>query len=146
MYEAGGYPHRTFTLAVAASGVARLAAEDGATLTGVADDCGCDRRTVGRWIGWVLRLCMTAQVVRACARLDPTGMPPPQPPRSETTRCRAGWVLLLLDHMARVLRGRGVLLEAGFGLVAIVRHQFVRFGMVIWLTRQCPPLRVVVGG
>jgi len=145
VYEAGGYPHRTFTLAVTASGVAHLGADDEATPGAVAHAHQCDRRTVGRWVAWVLRLCATVEVVRACARLDPSGMPPPPPPRRETARVCAGWVLLLLDHLARLLRDRGVVLESGGGLVAIVRHQFVRFGVVLWLTRQSPPLHISVG-
>ena len=145
VYEAGGYPHRTFTLAVTASGVAQLAAGDESTPGAVAHAHQCDRRTVGRWVAWVLRLCATVEVVHACARLDPSGMPPPPPPRRETARVCAGWVLLLLDHLVRLLRDRGAAVESGAGLVAIVRHQFVRFGVVLWLTRQSPPLHIPVG-
>ncbi len=144
VYEPGGYPHRSFTLAVTASGVAQLAADDAATLKDVADAHQCDRRTVGRWVRWVVRLCATVAVVRACARLDPTGLPPPAPPPRETRRRRAGSVLLLLDHLVRLLRERGAALEPGSGLVAILRHQFVRFGAVLWLTRQSPPLHMAV--
>jgi hypothetical protein len=146
VYEPGGYPHRTFTLAVTASGVAQLAADDAATPGVVAHAHQCDRRTVGRWVRWVVRLCAAVQVVRACARLDPTGLPPPPPPRRETARVCAGWVLLLLDHLVALLRERGVTLEPGGGLVAIVRQQFVRFGVVLWLTRPSPPLHFEVGG
>jgi len=145
VYEAGGYPHRTFTLAVTASGVVQLAADDATAPGAVAHAHQCDRRTVGRWVAWVVRLCATVEVVRACARLDPTGLPPPPPPRRETARLCAGWVLLLLDHFVRLLRERGVALEPGAGLVAIVRQQFVRFGVVLWLTRQSPPLHISVG-
>jgi hypothetical protein len=146
VYEPGGYPHRTFTLAVSVSGVAQLAADDATTPGAVAHAHQCDRRTVGRWVAWVVRLCTTVEVVRACARLDPTGLPPPPPPRRETARACAGWVLLLLDHLVRLLRERGVTLEPGAGLVAIVRQQFVRFGVVLWLTRPSPPLHIEVGG
>lgn len=145
VYEAGAYPHRTFTLAVTASGIAQLAGDDEATPEAVAHAHQCDRRTVGRWIAWVARLCVTVEIVRACARLDPTGMPPPPPPRRETPRVCAGWVLLLLDHLVRLLRERGAVREAGAGLVAIVRHQFVRFAVVLWLTRPSPPLHISVG-
>lgn len=145
IYESGGYPHRTFTLAVTASGIAQLAADDDATPAAVAQAHQCDRRTVGRWVAWVVRLCVTVEIVRACARLDPSGLPPPRPPRPETARLYAGWVLLLLDHLARLLRARGVALEPGAGLVAIVRHQFIRFGVVLWLTRPAPRLHIEVG-
>jgi hypothetical protein len=145
VYELGGYPHRTFTLAVSVSGVAQLAADDSATVQDVGESHQCDRRTVGRWVSWVLRRCATVQVVRACARLDPAGLPPPPAPRPETERRRAGWVLLLLDHLARLVRVRGVALEVGTGVVAILRQQLIRFGVVLWLTRQSPPLHISVG-
>lgn len=145
VYETGAYPHRTFTLAVTASGIAQVAADDEATPEAVAHAHQCDRRTVGRWIAWVARLWPTVEIVRACARLDPSGMPPPPPPRLETARLCAGWMLLLLDHLVRLLRERGVVLETGAGLIALVRHQFVRFGVVLWLTRPSPPLHIEAG-
>jgi len=142
VYEVGGYPHRTFTLAVTAAAVAMLATSETVTLTAVAQQHGCDRRTVGRWVGWVMRLYVTATVVRACWQLDPTGVPPPAPPRPETPRSRAGWMLLLLEHFAGLLRTRFVALEAGPGLGALLRHQYERFRVVAWLTKSSPPLRI----
>ncbi|MBN2194311.1 MAG: hypothetical protein JW751_15955 [Polyangiaceae bacterium] len=143
VYEPGGYPHRTFTLAVSSSGIAQLAADDGATLEAVAKRHRCDRRTVGRWVNWVVRLYATVELVRACARLDPTGMPPPPaPPRRSPARVRGGWMLLLLDHLSHVLRGRGVALEPGPGLVAILRQQYDRFRTVFHIARDPPPLHV----
>jgi len=142
VYEEGGYPHRTFTLEVAASGVAQLAADEEATLQAVAEKHRCDRRTVGRWVAWMVRLCAAATLVQACARLDPSGAPPPRAHRKEGARFRAGWILLLLDHLARLLRDRGVSIEAGSGFAAILRAQFVRLGTVVWLTKYSPPLRI----
>jgi hypothetical protein len=122
VYESGGYPGRTFTLAVTASAVAQLAGDDSATPEEVAKRHRCDRRTVMRWEVWIVDLFVAAEFVRACARLDSSGLPPPRPPRGAAVRLHAGWMLLLLDHLARLLRERGVALERGTGLVAILRH------------------------
>jgi hypothetical protein len=54
----------------------------------------------------------------------------------------AGFLVLLLEHLARLLRDQGVPLEPGPGLAAILRHQFDRFRAVSWLTRASPPLQV----
>jgi hypothetical protein len=80
---------------------------------------------------------------RACARLDPDGLPPPSAPRAVDAVARAGAVIGLLDRVADLLRCRGVALESGPGLAAILRHQFDRFRFVFHLTRQSPPLRFV---
>ena len=155
MYEEGGYPRRTFTLSVAASAVAELAADKGATLTSVAQRCQCHRLTARRWVHWVGQLCEPVTLVQGCIRLDSLGLPPPAlpPPAQQQQQqqpknsmiFQAGLLLLLLDHLARLLRDRGVALEAGPGLTAILRQQFERFRGVSWLTRASPPLRVEPG-
>lgn len=138
VYEAGGYPQRTFTLAVAAAAIAELAFDAEATLTSVARHWGCDRRTVGRWRTWVAGVADPAALARLCSRLDPDGLPAPDPGGIATP----GLLLLLLECLVRLLRDQGVPLEPGPGLGAILRHQFERFRAVAWLTRASPPLRV----
>lgn len=145
VYEGGSYPHRTFLLSVVAFAVAAMVVGPGATLTGVARECGCDRRSVGRWVHWVAGLATPAELSHGCARLDADGLPPPAAPRAVDPVARAGAVVGLLDRLADLLRGRGVTLELGPGLAAILRHQFDRFRFVFHLTRQSPPLRVAAG-
>lgn len=140
-YELGGYPHRAFTLAVAAAAVAELTIEAGATLTSVARHWDCDRRTVARWNTWIAGIAAPAALAKLCSHLDPDGLPAPEPEGLATP----GLVLLLLEGLARLLRVHGVPLEAGPGLGAILRHQFERFRAVSWLTRGSPALRVVGG-
>lgn len=142
VYEPGGYPHRAFLLSVVAFVVAAMAAGEGATLTSVARTYGCDRRSVGRWVRWVAGLGSSADLSRTCARLDPDGLPPPPTSRAAEPVALAGAMVALLDRLADLLRGRGVALEPGAGLVAILRHQLDRFRVVFHLTRQSPPLRV----
>ena len=141
IYELGGYPHRAFTLAVAAAAVAELTLEAGATLTSVARHWDCDRRTVARWNTWIAGIAAPAALAQLCSHLDPDGLPAPEPSGVATV----GLVLLLLECLAGLLRVHGVALEAGPGLGAILRHQFERFRAVSWLTRASPALRVVGG-
>ena len=142
IYEPQGYPHRTFTPAVAASAVAELAASPEATLTSVARRCQCDRRTVGRWVRWVDGLGDPQALGGLCVRIDPSGLPPPVPFSGLARVALAGLLVLLLEHLAWLLRERGVPLNPGPGLAAILRHQLDRFRMVSFLTRASPPLRV----
>jgi len=142
VYEPGGYPHRTFTLGVAAAAVAELIAKPGATRSSVARTFDCDRRTVGRWVVSIAGLGDPDHLSRACAHLDPSGLPPPHPGSGLGQVALAGLLLLLLDHLTRLLRNRGVTLESGTGLAAILRWQFDRFRTVSHLTRASPPLRV----
>lgn len=145
-YEAGGYPHRFFTLGVVASAVAELAADEQATKSSVARRCLCDRRSVGRWARWVERLVDSKHLAQACMRIDAAGLPPPQPPECCAKSIRtAGWNLCLLDHLAKLLRLRGVGLEDGPGVVALLRHQWDRFRQIRWLTKQSPPLLIDAG-
>jgi len=141
VYEVGGYPHRAFTLAVAAAAIAELTLDPEATLTSVARHWDCDRRTVARWRNWVAGIAAPAALAQLCSHLDPDGLPAPEPEGVATH----GLVLLLLECLARLLRAHGVPLEAGPGLGAILRHQFERFRAVFWLTRGSPALRVAEG-
>ena len=141
IYETGGYPHRAFTLAVAAAAIAELALDAQATLTSVARHWDCDRRTVARWRTWVAGIAAPAALAKLCSLLDPDGLPAPEPEGVATP----GLVLLLLECLARLLRVHGVPLEAGPGLAALLRHQFERFRVVSWLTRGSPALRVAGG-
>ena len=138
IYEIGGYPHRTFTLAVVAAAIAELAAGGDATLSSVARNWHCDRRTVARWSISVARAADPDELARQCSSLDPDGFPAPNP----AGLARPGLVLLLLECLARLLRTQGVPLEPGPGLAAILRHQFERFRAVSWLTQASPPLRI----
>lgn len=142
VYEPGGYPRRMFLLSVVAFAVAAMAISEGTTLTAVARECACDRRSVGRWVRWVAGLAAPAELSRWCARVDPDGLRPPATPRTVDPVARAGAVVGLLDRLADLLRGRGVALESGPGLAALLRHQLDRFRIVFHLTRPSPPLRV----
>lgn len=146
VYGEGAYPHRTFQLPVVASAVATMSFERDATLTAVAAVHQCSRRSVARWSPWVARLAEPATLRRACARVDPDGLPPPPAAASSAEAppaARAGVVLRLLDRLADLLRQRGVRLPAaGCALAAILGHQLARFGDVAYLTRASPPLRV----
>jgi len=146
VYEPGGYPHRTFLLSVIAFAAAAISVCRGATLTSVAHECGCDRRSVRRWLGWVAGLGSVEDLQRACARLDPDGVPPPAARRTSGVVAYACAVVGLLDHLSELLRRRGVTLEAGPGLASILRHQLDRFGEVYRLTRSSPRLRVASAG
>jgi len=138
LYEAQGYPHRTFTLAVAAAAVVELAVAPNATLASVARRCQCDPRTVGRWKCWASGLCDPVALSRLCSRLEPDGFPPPR----QGGMLLAGFMVLLLEHLARLLRDQGVPLAPGPGLAAILHQQFDRFRAVSWLTRASPPLQL----
>ena len=138
LYESGGYPHRSFTLAVAAAAMIELATAPDATLASVAEHCQCDPRTVGRWRNWVGDLAEPTALSRLCSRLEPDGFPPPRPKGMPLV----GFLVLLLEHLAQLLRDQGVPLAPGPGLAAILRQQFDRFRAVSWLTRASPPLQV----
>ena len=126
IYEAGGYPRRSFTLAVAAAAIAELTFAASATLTSVAGHWRCDRRTVARWQRWVAGTAEPATLAQLCSRLDPDGLPAPDPEGI----ARPGRVLLLLECLARLLQIQGVALEPGPGLGAIL----------------APPVRAVPSG
>jgi len=142
IYEPGGYPHLTFTLAVAVAATAELAMNPGATRASVARSFLCDRRTVGRWAARIAGIAEPEQLSRACARLDPSGLPAPRLYSGLGQLALAGLLLLLLDHLARLLRDRGIPLAPGPGFATILRWQFDRYRTVCHLTRASPPLRV----
>ncbi len=142
VYEPGGYPHRTFTLAVATAAVAELVGNPGANRSSVARNFMCDRRSVGRWWAWIVGLADPNSLSRVCARLDPSGLPAPRLYFDLGPLATAGLLLLLLEHLARLLRDQGVFLAPGPGLAAILRWQFDRFRTLSHLTRASPPLRV----
>jgi hypothetical protein len=146
LYENLSYPHRWFHLAVVVAAVA-IVAFGSETLAVAAARCSCHRRTVGRWLGWVARLCDLASIGRLSARIDPEAMPPPAWPQGVAGVAAAGACVVLLDHLARLLRHRGVdLARDGPGLAALLCHQHARFGVVAYLTRFSPPMRADSGG
>jgi len=154
LYEPGGYPGRRFALGVVVSGVSELAVVPGATLTGVAERLGCDRSTLAVWVTWVAGLGDVEKLSRACAELDPDGLPPPclpivASPAGADVPCRvppgasllfplAGLVLILLERLAQLRRRWGQLLEKGPGLVAILGHQLLESGLIVLLPRPSP--------
>jgi len=139
VYEEDGYPHRTFQLGVVASAVGEVAV-GGATISSSAKHHRCNRRSVRRWIDWVGSLADVADLTRAAARLDPDGLPPPRPPEVSDPGAPATRVLVLVDHLVRVLSRRGVdFPRATSSLGQILIHQFRRFGDVAFLTRRSSP-------
>ena len=137
--ELGDSAHRAFTLAVAAAAVAELTMEAGATLTSVAQEWDCGRRTMARWRTSVAGMAGSSSLAKLCSRLDPDGLPAPEPEglaRPGTGPAPAG----APGPAAPGPRGP---LEPGPGLGAILRHQFERFRAVSWLTRGSPALQVV---
>jgi len=107
---------------------------------------------------WVVAVGGVEELSRSCAQLDPDGLPPPflpiVPPQSgRHAHCRApsgaarllplaGLVLLLLERLAQLRRHWGLPLEEGPGLVAILRERFLASGLVLWLPRGSPGMRV----
>lgn len=142
VYEVGGYPHRTYTLAVEAAAVAERAGNPKATLSSLARLYRCDRRTVGRWLRQIRAIADPEDLAQTCTRLDPSGLPAPHPCAGPGGPALAGLLLLLLDHLAGLLRKRSVLLESGPGLASILRWQFDLFRTVAYLTRASPPLHI----
>ena len=141
IYGAGAYPHRTFQLDVVASAVATVAIGQ-QSRRATADAHACSRRSVARWVRWTAGLAAPEDLARLTARLDPEGLPPPAPVADGDVK-RAGAVLRLLEHLADVLRRRGVVLPGrGPGLGRLLVAQRARFGDVCWLTKASPPLRV----
>jgi len=148
VYEPGGYPHRRYALAVLVSAVSELAIVPEATFTSVAVRLACHRTTVARGVAWVATLKDTLDLIRACTRMDPKGLPPPSPPVAPPApvpaparvppliaalRRAAGHVLHLLERLADHYRHWRMPLEPGPGLVAILRYRFLATGEVAWL-------------
>ena len=148
VYE-DGYPRRKYTLALGVAVVKALGEVPGATLSSVARSFRVNRRTVGRLVGWTAGIATIESVAGQCAQIDPT-LPvpaaplPPEPPlpilpATLEKLAQAGHLILLLEHLAALLRGRGVALEQGPGLVALLRNQLNRWGEVFYVTGRAPP-------
>lgn len=152
IYEEGGYPHRRFALAVVVSAVAQVvcAWEGGRSVVVAVPDAAerhqCDPSSMSRWIKWVAGLFVARDLARLCSRLDPDGLPPPEAPTGGACIARAGVMLRLLERLAQLLRFRGVEIEPGPGLAAILRRQLVRFGRAVGLTESSPPMKYHKGG
>jgi len=137
VYEEGGYPHRVFQLSVVQAAVVRAGTMTATAVAGIFD---CSRWSIVRWVRWVAGLFALTVLARACARLDPTGMPQPRAPRCPEHE-RALSTIVLLDHFVLLLRQRGVRL-VGAALSAILCHHHRRLGAIAYLTRSSPPLHV----
>jgi len=129
VHEPGGFPHRTYTPAVEAAAVDKLAGDPGASLSSVARTFQCDRRTVGRWV---------RQAKEAAEPGDPSGT------RAQWDRLGLSGFLALLEHLAGLLRARNFPLEPGRALASLLRWQFDHFRIVAYLTRASPPLPIPV--
>ena len=148
-YEPGGYPRRKYRPELAVAVVVALEEGPRATLSAVARRFGLNRRTVGRLIGWTKGIDTIEAAAMKCTQVDPTMLVPAAPLHPDPQRCRppsaleelaqAGYLILLLEHLASLLRGRGVALEQGPGLVALLRSQFDRRGEVFYVTDLSPP-------
>lgn len=158
LYEEQGYPHRSYppSVAIAAVGMLLACQAPWRALEGVSQHWGCCPRTLLRWVGWIGGLVEMAVLTRVCWAWDPSGIPPPtykprQGTKSAGTPGRAvrpslivqvGTLVLLFEHLARLMRDRGVPLEFGPGLGAFLRLQLDRFRLVAWLTKPYPGLRL----
>lgn len=148
VYEETEYPHRSFQLPVIAAAVAELAARPNATQVSVAARYGCDRRSIARFVSWTADLVDSGELARTLARIEPDGLPSPRVRRvpgasGRGLTKRAASVLVLFEHLAAVLRHRGVDLGSTRpGLMAILGRQMRRFGDVFLLTRASPPLPI----
>ena len=143
IYEEDSYPHRLFRLLVVVSAVSAVVFGR-ITMTAAARAHQCSRDSVRRWLWWVTQLANLRQLLQACTRLDPDGLPGAfvTPDMS-----RAGAVLHLLDRFAELLTQRGMRLPGlKSGLVCVLKDQLVRFGEVFYLTKPSPPLRADLAG
>lgn len=114
----------------------------GQTQDSTAQEHGCSRRSVGRWLRWVEALAEPAELMRSCTRLDCRGLP-----GGTVVKSRAGAVLHLLDQLADLLVERGVrLARFSCGLVRLLVDQQRRLGAVFWLTKSSPPLHGDLSG
>ena len=149
-YEEGGYPRRRFTLSLAVAAVAALEEDAEGSLSSVARRLRCNRRTVGRLVRWVGAIGTVKSIEEKCTQVEPTTIiptaprpfappSPPRPPFALEVLALAGHLARCLEHLASLLRGRGVALEHGPGLAALLRCQFDRWGEVLYLTSRAPP-------
>ena len=138
VYEQNDYPHRVFQLDVVVAAVSMFV-YGAATMTAAAKAHLCYRDSVRRWRQWIASLAAPRDLERLCSRIDSAGLPPPVAPESGD---RAARVLVLLDHLARLMATRGVELpRCGAGPVRLLVDRLVRFGEVFYLTKSSPPLR-----
>ncbi|MEJ2389053.1 MAG: hypothetical protein P8Y27_17615 [Chromatiaceae bacterium] len=107
-------PHRHFQLDVVAGAVGTYLFDPEATQKQVAASVGCDRRTVGRWLGWLAAVADPGDLARHLA--DASGVPElPRVPevaalgRKASTAARqsllkiAALILCLLEALAHAL-------------------------------------------
>lgn len=149
LYASAAYPHRVFTLDLVISAVSAVVFAR-ATLTGAGKAHGCSRDSIRRWVRWVERLGDPQDLLRACTRLEPQGVPGGLDP---SRLSQAAAVLHLLDRLADLLAERGVRAARSCspstkspGLVRILKDQLVRLGAVFYLTKSSPPLRADLAG
>jgi len=151
--EPGAYPRRSCTLALAVAVVEMLEKAPSESLSSVARRFKCHRRTVARLILWAGSVDTIEDVATKCTEVDPATELPAAPPLPDPPRpirpgsalvglALAGHLVLLLDHLAGLLRGHGVGLEEGPGLVVLLREQFHRWGEIFHVTRAPPALRI----
>jgi hypothetical protein len=141
VYEPGDYPHRVFQSEVVVCAVC-LALQRARTLAEVAARHLCGRDSVARWLRWVESFAQRQDLGQRCARLDPSGLPPPNGPPGERL---AGRVLRLFERLADLLAEQGVGRLArpwrASGLTRLLTDQWERFGLVFPVTRASPHLR-----
>ncbi len=138
IYEEDAYPHRLFRLLVVVSAVSAVVFGRVA-MTAAARTHQCSRDSIRRWLRWVARLSDPRQLLQACTRLDPDGLPGAF---VTADMPRAAAVLYLLERFAELLNQRGVRLpRIQSGLACVLKGQLVRFGEVFYLTKPSPPLR-----
>jgi hypothetical protein len=132
------YPHRLFWLSVVVSAVSQVVSGN-ATLSESGSKHRCSRDSVRRWKRWVEKLAEPTELMRACTRLEPEGLPAAE----ATARMpKAAAVIYLLQRLCELLAVRGVSLRCeGSGLISVLKQQLERFGQVFYLTKSSPPLR-----
>lgn len=153
IYGEGEYPRRKCRLALVVIAVRAIEEDPGETLSGLARRFNCHRRTVARLLRWAGGVDTIGSVTGKCTEIDPGTVLPAAPQFPDTPRgMRPGSALaqlslarhlvLLLEHLAGLLRAHEVGLEDGPGLVALLREQFHRWGEIFYVTRAPPALRI----
>ena len=138
VYEQSDYPHRLFQLDVVMSGLC-MVLFGAATMTAAAKAHLCSRDSIRRWKHWLESLADPRDLERLCIRIDSEGLPPPVAPDPAERSAR---VILLVEHLVRLLARRGVKLRGqSSGLTRLLINQLERFGEVFYLTKSSPPLR-----
>ena len=138
VYEQNDYPHRFFQLDVVVSALC-MVVFGAATMTASAAAHLCSRDSIRRWKRWLESLADPRDLEQLCVRIDSDGLPPPIAPEPAERSAR---VLLLVEHVVRLLVHRGVELRGrGWGLTRLLVDRLERFGEVFYLTKSSPPLR-----